>query len=125
VKCSHCGNHLRLTFLDLGSAPPSNAYLSEEALRTPETWFPLRILVCESCWLVQTEDHANREALFTDNYAYFSSFSDTWLLHARRYVEKMIQRFALHAGSRVVEIAANDGYLLHAPSPWLKLMTAA
>jgi SAM-dependent methyltransferase len=98
--------------LDLGSAPPSNAYLSASALRAPETWYPLRLLVCERCWLVQTEDHAGREALFTEDYAYFSSFSSSWLAHARAYVEAMRARFGLGAGSLVSEIAANDGYLL-------------
>ncbi|MDH1521734.1 MULTISPECIES: class I SAM-dependent methyltransferase [Achromobacter] len=112
MKCRHCQAELRLPFLDLGHAPPSNAYLSEAALRGPETWFPLRILVCESCWLVQTEDHAGREALFTDDYAYFSSFSSSWLAHSRRYVAAMIGRFGLGKDSMVAEIAANDGYLL-------------
>lgn len=112
MKCRHCGSALQLLFLDLGSAPPSNAYLSAVALRAPETWFPLRILVCDQCWLVQTEDHAGREALFTQDYAYFSSFSISWLVHAQRYVEHMMERFTLNASSCVVEVAANDGYLL-------------
>lgn len=112
MKCRHCGSELQLPFLDLGSAPPSNAYLSANALRKPETWFPLCILVCENCWLVQTEDHAGREALFTRDYAYFSSFSTTWLAHAKNYVEQMSERFSLNAASHVVEVAANDGYLL-------------
>jgi len=112
VKCRHCKEELTLPFLDLGSAPPSNAYLSEAALRAPETWFPLRLLVCQSCWLVQTEDHAGREALFTDDYAYFSSFSSSWLLHAQNYVNVMRDRLALGPDSVVADIAANDGYLL-------------
>ena len=112
MKCRHCGSELHLPFLDLGSAPPSNAYLSEAALRAPEVWFPLRVLVCTHCWLVQTEDHAGREALFTQDYAYFSSFSTTWLAHAQRYVDQMIARFDLNASNCVVEVAANDGYLL-------------
>ena len=112
MKCRHCGSDLTLPFLDLGSAPPSNAYLSEAALRAPEAWFPLRLLVCGSCWLVQTEDHAGREALFTGDYAYFSSFSTSWLAHAERYVRDMAARFGLGAGSLVAEVAANDGYLL-------------
>jgi len=112
VKCRHCGSPLQLTFLDLGSAPPSNAYLPEAAVRAPETWFPLRLLVCQTCWLVQTEDHAGREALFTDDYAYFSSFSSSWLAHAEAYVHAMCERLALTADSRVVEVASNDGYLL-------------
>jgi SAM-dependent methyltransferase len=112
VKCRHCGEPLHLPFLDLGSAPPSNAYLSEAALRAPETWFPLRVLVCTHCWLVQTEDHAGREALFTHDYAYFSSFSSSWLAHAKVYVQAMQQRLGLAADSCVVEVASNDGYLL-------------
>jgi SAM-dependent methyltransferase len=112
MRCRHCGSELELKFLDLGSAPPSNAYLTAERLRAPETWFPLRLLVCETCWLVQTEDYAGREALFSDEYAYFSSYSTSWLDHARRYVAEMIGRLRLGPGSMVVEVAANDGYLL-------------
>lgn len=112
MKCRHCAAELRLTFLDLGSAPPSNAYLSAEKLHAPETSFPLRIMVCEACWLVQTEHHAGREELFTDDYAYFSSYSTSWLAHAKSYVASMIERLGLGRGSRVVEVAANDGYLL-------------
>lgn len=112
MKCRHCGQPLHLPFLDLGSAPPSNAYLSEAALRGPETWFPLRVLACQHCWLVQTEDHAGREALFTHDYAYFSSFSTSWLAHAKAYVQAMQQRLGLKADSCVVEVASNDGYLL-------------
>jgi SAM-dependent methyltransferase len=112
MKCRHCQAELTLPFLDLGSAPPSNAYLSEAGLRAPETWFPLRLLVCGNCWLVQTEDHAGREQLFTGDYAYFSSFSSSWLAHSKAYVETMRKRFVLGPQSTVVEIAANDGYLL-------------
>jgi len=112
LKCRHCYNELHLPFLDLGSAPPSNAYMSKAQLKAPEVWYPLRLLVCESCWLVQTQDHADRESLFTDDYAYFSSFSTSWLAHAQSYVQEMAIRFDLNASSCVVEIAANDGYLL-------------
>ena len=112
MKCRHCQAALSLPMLDLGSAPPSNAYLTEATLRAPETWFPLRLLVCETCWLVQTEDHAGREALFTDDYAYFSSFSSSWLAHSQAYVAAMRTRFALTSRSLVSEVAANDGYLL-------------
>jgi len=112
VKCRHCGTPLRHTFLDLGASPPSNAYLSAEGLKAPETWFPLRLMVCDACWLVQTEDHAGREALFTEEYAYFSSTSTSWLKHSKAYVEAMRTRFGLGPQSHVVEIAANDGYLL-------------
>jgi SAM-dependent methyltransferase len=112
LKCRHCGSELHLSFLDLGNAPPSNAYLTQVTLSAPEVWFPLRLLVCEACWLVQTEDHAGREALFTQDYAYFSSFSSTWLAHAQQYVSQMIKRFGLNDESCVAEVAANDGYLL-------------
>lgn len=112
MKCRHCAQPLTLPLLDLGSAPPSNAYLSQEALCAPETWYPLRVLVCESCWLAQTEDHAGREALFTQDYAYFSSYSSSWLAHAAQYVAQMQSRLALGPHSCVVEVAANDGYLL-------------
>ncbi|HEY4343373.1 MAG TPA: class I SAM-dependent methyltransferase [Parvibaculum sp.] len=112
MKCRHCGVPLTQTFVDLGAAPPSNAYLTAAALGGPETWYPLRVLVCTSCWLVQTEDHAGREDLFAHDYAYFSSTSSSWLAHAKLYVESMTKRFALSEKSMVVEVAANDGYLL-------------
>lgn len=98
--------------MDLGSAPPSNAYLTRQNLREPETCFPLRVLVCERCWLVQTEDFARAAELFNADYAYFSSFSASWLAHCERYVSEMVQRFGLNEKSRVIEVAANDGYLL-------------
>ena len=112
MKCRHCGAELKLPLIDLGSAPPSNAYLTEATLRTPEKWFPLRVLVCTECWLAQTEDYAGAEELFAADYAYFSSFSTSWLTHAERYVADMTARFGLGASSQVVEVAANDGYLL-------------
>jgi len=112
LKCRHCAAELERVCLDLGSAPPSNAYLSDATLRAPELWYPLRLLVCERCWLVQTEDHAGREALFGDDYAYFSSFSSSWLAHAEAYVQAMRERFGLSSASLVSEVAANDGYLL-------------
>lgn len=112
MNCRHCGATLRTPFLDLGAAPPSNAYLQPAKLQAPETWYPLRLMACDTCWLVQTEDYAGREALFTEDYAYFSSFSDSWLRHSKDYVAAMTERFALGAGSMVVEVAANDGYLL-------------
>ena len=112
MKCRHCLADVERVFLDLGTAPPSNAYLTLEEARGPESWLPLRLLVCDRCWLVQTEDFAGREALFTREYAYFSSVSSTWLDHARRYVDEMVDRFGLTERSQVVEVAANDGYLL-------------
>lgn len=112
MKCRHCGADLALPLIDLGSAPPSNAYLTEATLRAPEKWFPLRVLVCTDCWLAQTDDYAGAEELFAADYAYFSSFSTSWLAHAERYVADMTARFGLDASSQVVEVAANDGYLL-------------
>ncbi len=112
MKCRHCGTELHLQFLDLGSAPPANAYREVEQLRAPEVWFPLRLVVCEECWLVQTEDYIGREDLFSDEYAYFSSYSTSWLQHARAFVDAMVARFGLGPTSCVAEVAANDGYLL-------------
>ena len=112
MKYRHCNAALSLPLADLGSAPPSNAYLSSEGLTDPEVWYPLRVMVCATCWLVQTEDHAGREELFAHDYAYFSSTSSSWLAHAKTYVSEMVARFSLNEESVVVEIAANDGYLL-------------
>lgn len=112
MNCRGCGAHLHLPLIDLGTAPPSNAYVSAEQLNQAEQWVPLRVLVCEGCWLVQTEDYRAADSLFDANYAYFSSFSTSWLTHAEGYVTRMVERFGLNGQSRVVEIAANDGYLL-------------
>ena len=112
MKCRHCGSDLHLSLVDLGSAPPSNAYLTEKSLHAPEKWFPLSVLVCDQCWLVQTEDFAQAAELFDAEYAYFSGFSTSWLAHSKRYVHTMVERFKLNANSHVVEVAANDGYLL-------------
>ena len=112
MNCRHCGSRLTLPLVDLGSAPPSNAYLTEEALEAPEKRFPLRVLVCEQCWLVQTEDFAKADELFAAEYAYFSGFSSSWLAHSERYVTEVVKLFGLDADSHVVEVAANDGYLL-------------
>jgi len=112
MKCRHCGLELRLPLVDLGSAPPSNAYLTDQTLHVPEMWFPLRVLVCEQCWLAQTEDFAQANELFDAEYAYFSGFSSSWLAHSEHYVNEMVTRFNLTSDSHVVEVAANDGYLL-------------
>jgi SAM-dependent methyltransferase len=112
MKCRHCRASLQLTFVDLGSAPPSNAYLTTADLKKRELWYPLRVLVCSDCRLVQTEDYAGAEEIFTDSYAYFSSYSRSWLEHAEKYVAKMVDRLHLNQDSLVVELAANDGYLL-------------
>jgi SAM-dependent methyltransferase len=112
MKCRHCHAPLDLLFIDLGTAPPSIAYLTREQLGAPEKWFPLRVFTCTSCWLVQTEDYAHRDELFASDYAYFSSVSSSWLRHAADYVGAMTKRFGLDGNSFVVEVASNDGYLL-------------
>lgn len=112
MKCRHCGHALEHVFLDLGFAPPSNDYLTDEALHRPERYFPLRLFVCERCWLVQTQDYAQAADLFSDDYAYFSSTSKSWLDHAAVYSQMITKRLGLGPHSTVLEIAANDGYLL-------------
>jgi len=112
MNCRHCKKPLIHTFLDLGMAPPSNAYLTAEQLIQPETKFPLKLYVCDQCWLVQTEDVTAADNLFTHDYAYFSSVSQGWLLHAELYCHQITQRLQLDQNSMVVEVAANDGYLL-------------
>lgn len=112
MKCRHCGAKLEISFLDLGVAPPSNAYLSAADLRSPEKWYPLRVMVCDQCWLVQTEDFARADELFRPDYAYFSSTSTTWLDHAATYCAMIRRRLSLTENSMVIELASNDGYLL-------------
>lgn len=112
MKCRHCGTPLEHTFVDLGFAPPSNAYLQADDLRNPEVHYPLRVKVCHRCWLVQTEDYARAEELFSPDYAYFSSTSTSWLEHAAGYVHMITERLQLGSGSFVIEVASNDGYLL-------------
>jgi len=112
MKCRHCAAPLENTFLDLGFAPPSNAYLTQEDLVRPEKYYPLKIKVCDQCWLVQTVDYAQADKLFSSEYAYFSSTSTGWLAHAVSYSEKMIRQLSLTKDSLVIEVASNDGYLL-------------
>jgi SAM-dependent methyltransferase len=112
MNCRHCQSPLEHVFLDLGFAPPSNAYLTASDLMAPETYFPLKLFVCDDCWLVQTEDYARANELFRSDYAYFSSISHTWLAHAKAYAEMVSKRFDLGRDSLVIEVASNDGYLL-------------
>jgi len=112
MRCRHCNRPLQHVFLDLGSAPPSNAYLSPRDLQRPELYFPLKLYVCDHCWLVQTQDFARADELFTEDYAYFSSVSQSWLQHAAQYCRMIQKRLGLNTSSLVVEIASNDGYLL-------------
>ena len=109
--CRFCGASLRAIIVDLGMSPLANAYLTAEQLHQMEPFYPLRVYVCEQCWLAQLEAFTAPESIFSD-YAYFSSYSDSWLQHAQAYVEMAVDRFSLTATSQVVEIASNDGYLL-------------
>lgn len=112
MKCRACAQRLDEVFLDLGSAPPSNAYLSAADLARPETWFPLKLFTCGSCRLVQVDEVESHDRLFSPDYAYFSSYSRSWLAHAERYVAEVVPRLGLGPRSFVVELASNDGYLL-------------
>lgn len=112
MKCRHCSKTLEHNFMDLGFAPPSNAYLTQDKLTKPEVYYPLNIKVCNDCWLVQTEDYAEADELFDADYAYFSSTSKGWLKHAENYADKMIDALELSKESFVIEVASNDGYLL-------------
>jgi SAM-dependent methyltransferase len=109
--CRHCGAELTRVFADLGMSPLANRYVSADELSDPEVFYPLIAYVCDGCLLVQLPPTVDPETLFSD-YAYFSSYSDTWLEHSRRYAEKVIVRFGLDASSLVMEVASNDGYLL-------------
>jgi 2-polyprenyl-3-methyl-5-hydroxy-6-metoxy-1,4-benzoquinol methylase len=109
--CRFCDSPLEHEFADLGMSPLSNAYLRSQQLEEPETFYPLKASVCASCLLVQLPAIETPEKIFSD-YAYFSSYSDSWLAHARAYCQAMIARLSLDADSQVVEVASNDGYLL-------------
>jgi hypothetical protein len=110
-RCRFCGAPLHHTFVDLGMSPLCESYLRQDQLNQLEAFYPLHVFVCERCFLVQLQAYVQREAIFSE-YAYFSSYSDTWLEHARQYTDLTVRRFSLDAGSSVVEIASNDGYLL-------------
>ena len=112
MNCRHCGAPLKHCFLDLGFAPPSNGYRKEFELKLPELHYPLRLFVCANCWLVQTEDYSSASDLFTEDYAYFSSVSKSWLSHAENYATIITKRLSLDESSFVMEVASNDGYLL-------------
>lgn len=110
-SCRFCGTELRHTFVDLGMSPPCESYRKPEQLNAMEPFYPLHVYVCEQCFLVQLQEYISPENIFSE-YAYFSSYSDTWLQHAKNYTEMVIARFQLNEHSQVVEIASNDGYLL-------------
>jgi 2-polyprenyl-3-methyl-5-hydroxy-6-metoxy-1,4-benzoquinol methylase len=110
-SCRFCNTHLKHTFVDLGMSPLSNAFISQEKLDRAEKFYPLHAYVCNNCFLVQLESFESPEEIFSD-YVYFSSYSDSWLLHSKNYVELVTERFKLNQQSLVIEIASNDGYLL-------------
>ena len=112
MKCRFCQTLLEYAFLDLGSAPPSNAFLSNKQLSEPEIYFPLKLFTCHQCFLVQVDEVQSHAALFSGDYVYFSSFSKSWLEHAKQYADAACKTLNLNCDSLVVEIASNDGYLL-------------
>lgn len=112
MQCRFCKHTLTHVFIDLVNSPASNSYLDAEALNEPETYYPLKVFICDKCFLVQVDEYQKSDALFNNEYAYFSSYSTTWLAHAKRYTETMIGRFGFNETSKVIEIASNDGYLL-------------
>lgn len=112
MKCRFCKETLEHEFVDLVNSPPSNAYLSAAQLIEPETYFPLKLYVCHHCFLVQIDEYKKADEIFDKDYAYFSSFSTSWLAHSKKYTEQMIKRFEYNSQSLVIEIASNDGYLL-------------
>lgn len=112
MKCRFCQTKLKNEFVDLGFSPPSNSFLNKKQLNRPEVFYPLKIMVCHKCYLVQIDEFAKHDDIFNQDYVYFSSFSKSWLAHAKQYTEMMIERFGFEQNSQVIEIASNDGYLL-------------
>lgn len=112
MNCRFCNTPVNKVFIDLINSPASNSFLSSDQLNEPETFYPLKVFVCESCFLVQIDEFKNHEAIFDNQYVYFSSYSVSWLNHARQYAMMARDRFHLDQDSLVVEIASNDGYLL-------------
>ncbi len=112
MQCRFCNTELEYVFIDLVNSPASNSFLTEEQLNEPETFYPLKVYTCHECFLVQVDEYKKSDAIFNSEYAYFSSFSTSWLAHAKKYTEEMTERFGLNESSQVIEIASNDGYLL-------------
>ena len=112
MKCRNCSSNLNKMFVDLGTSPSSNSYITKNNLLKKEKKYPLKVFVCENCWLVQTQDFTKVDQLFDDNYAYFSSTSKSFLNHAKSYALDIIDRIKLKKESLVIEVASNDGYLL-------------
>ncbi len=112
ANCRFCSHTLKDTFIDLGKSPISNAFLTSKQLTASEKFYPLHAYICSECLLVQLEEFESPEKIFNDYYAYFSSYSDTWLIHAKTYTQMMLKKFGFDQNSLVIEIASNDGYLL-------------
>lgn len=112
MKCRFCKAELQHVFIDLINAPASNSFRTSEQLNEPEVYYPLKVFTCHVCFLVQIDEYKKSDAIFDSEYVYFSSYSTSWLAHAKTYTEKMVERFGLNGNSKVVEIASNDGYLL-------------
>ena len=112
MNCRFCTTPLTHVFIDLNNSPASNSFLTEEELNEPETFYPLKVFICDECFLVQVDEYKKSDAIFDSNYAYFSSYSTSWLQHAKAYVDMMTERFAFNENSLVIEVASNDGYLL-------------
>ena len=112
MQCRFCKTELEHVFVDLVNSPASNSFLSAEQLNEPETFYPLKVYTCHNCFLVQVDEYQKSNAIFDSGYVYFSSYSTSWLQHAKNYTELMVQRFGFNEQSQVIEIASNDGYLL-------------
>src|SRR5688572_22020579 len=112
MLCRFCKTELTHVFIDLINSPASNSFLTTDQLNEPEIFFPLKVFTCTNCFLVQIDEYKKSDDIFDAEYVYFSSFSSSWLAHAKKYTEQMIDRFGFSAKSHVIEIASNDGYLL-------------
>ena len=112
MQCRFCKTELEHVFIDLNNSPASNSFLTKEQLNEPETFFPLKVFTCPTCFLVQIDEYKKSDAIFDSNYVYFSSYSTSWLKHASNYADTMTERFGYNDQSQVIEIASNDGYLL-------------
>src|ERR1700759_4606567 len=112
MQCRFCKTELEHVFIDLINSPASNSFLTKEQLNEPEVFYPLKVYTCSNCFLVQVDEYKKSDAIFNNEYVYYSSYSTSWLAHAKQYVEMMTERFKLNEGSKVIEIASNDGYLL-------------
>jgi len=112
MRCRFCNTALEHVFIDLVNSPASNSFLTADELNEPEVFYPLKVYTCHNCFLVQVDEYKKSDKIFDNKYVYFSSYSKSWLKHAKEYTEMMVRRFGLNAQSRVVELASNDGYLL-------------